>query len=180
MSWTRFAATVSAAVLAGWATTASADEEYGRSGPYVALGATYAFEEFSGAANGADGTWGYHVAGGFRFNEYFALEVTGEQYIKFDAPGGNVDIGMGAVSGKLYPFSGIVQPYLAAGGGWAWIDDDRGAKSNGFAARFAGGVDFYVARNWVLFAEVGYFLPTTSGGDYDVVPLSFGVQYRFF
>jgi hypothetical protein len=180
MSWTRFAATVSAAVLAGWSVSASASDDYARSGPYVGIGALYAFEEFSGDAGHADSTWGYHLAGGYRFNEYFALEVTGEQYLNFDTSGGGVDVSMAAVSGKLYPFQGIVQPYLAAGAGWAWIDDDRGTKCNDFAARFAGGVEFYLARNWVLFTEVGYFLPTSTGSDYDVVPLSFGAQYRFF
>jgi len=181
MSWTRFAAAVSAAVLAGWAASASAaDEEFGRSGPYLGVGAVYAFEEFSGSAKSADGSWGYRLAGGYRFNEYFALEINGEQYVSFDVSGGDVDIALATLSAKFFPLHGIVQPYLATGAGWSWVDDDRGGSPNDFAARFAGGIDFYVARNWALFAEVAYFLPTSSSSHYDAVPLSFGVIYRFF
>ena len=181
MSWTRFAATVSAAALAGWAVSASAaDQEYGRSGPYLGAGALYAFETFSGSAKPADDSWGYHLTGGYRFNEYFALEATGQQYVSFDVSGGDTNVGLACVSGKLFPLHGVIQPYLAAGAGWAWIDDARGKSTDGIAVRFAGGVDFYVTRNWGVFTEVGYFLPTGSGSDYGVVPLSFGVLYRFF
>jgi len=184
MSWTRLAATVSAAILVGWAATASAaDEEHGRSGPYVGIGATYAFEQFSGSAKDVDDSWGYHAAGGFRFNEYFALELTGEGYVDFkinDQDADQADVFAAMVSGKVYPFHGIVQPYAAVGAGWAWVDDDRGLSTNDFAVRFAGGIDFYVARNWGLFVEAGYFLPVGGAEDYAAVPISFGVLYRFF
>lgn len=180
MAWTRWTAVAAVAVLTAWAVPAAADEEYGRSGPYVGLGATYAFEEFSSDAKSADNTWGYHFAAGYRFNEYFALEVGNEQYVNFDVRGGDVDIIAPNLSAKLFPLHGMVQPYLAAGAGWTWIDDDRGRSTNVFFARFAGGVDLYLSRNWVLFGEVGYFLPTGDGADYDAVPLTFGVMYRFF
>ena len=197
MSWTRVAATVSAAVLAGWAVCASAaDDEYGRSGPYFGVGATYAFENFSGDANdrSVDDSWGYNIRGGYRFNEYFALEIDWDHFVGFDGDGfegfgGDADIWMIGASGKLYPFSGIIQPYLSAGAGWCGIDDSRALDANhmdgydntGFAARFAAGLDVYVGRNWALFAEAGYFLPTGGRvGEYDAIPISFGVFYRFF
>ncbi|MFN2426543.1 MAG: outer membrane beta-barrel protein, partial [Candidatus Binatia bacterium] len=114
MSWTRFAATVSAAILAGWAATASAaDEEFGRSGPHVSFGALYAFENFSGSAKSADDSWGYHIAGGYRFNEYFALELTFDHFVGFDVPGGEANVVSPLLNAKFYPFHGIVQPYVS-------------------------------------------------------------------
>jgi hypothetical protein len=186
MSWKRIATTLSAAVLVGWAGTASAlDDEFGRSGPYISAGASYAFEQFDGNAGdpGPDDAWGYHLAGGFRFNEWFALEVTWEHFPAFDDSTGDVEAWMAGLNGKLYPLHGFIQPYLLAGAGWAAIDDTRAGSmrdSSGIAARFAGGLEVYITRNFGGFAEVSYFLPTGGRSDYDLVPLSFGLFYRFF
>lgn len=184
MSWKRLATTVSAAVLAGWAATASADEEFGRSGPYIGAGAVYAFETFSGNVDDGsqDGSWGYHLTAGYRFNEYFALEAFGEQFVEYEAASGEIGIWGVGLNGKFYPFSGRVQPYLAVGSAWSGVDDDRPAQdrdSTGIAFRFSGGLDVYLSRNWALFADVGYFLGTSGRADYGTVPLSFGVLYRF-
>ncbi len=187
MSWKRLVATLSAAAVLGWSGTASAvDEEFGRSGPYVAAGASYAFEAFSGNASdpAPDDAWGYHLAAGYRFNEYFAIEATGEHFPSFDDSTGDVEIWMAALNGKLYPFHYFVQPYLAAGAGWSGVNDTRRPSNDdnnsGFAARFAGGVEVYLTRNWGGFVEASYYLPTGDSSNYDMVPLSFGVFFRFF
>lgn len=186
MSWKRLAATLSAAVLAGWASSASAtDTEYGRSGPFVGGGGTYAWENFSGDASATtpDDSWGYYGRGGYRFNEYFALQLDWDHYVGFDDSAGDTSIWMIGVSAKLYPFHGIVQPYVSAGGGYSGIDDERAASNRndeGFAARFAFGIDFYITRNWALSTEAGYYLPTGGRDDYGAIPLSFGVLYRFY
>lgn len=186
MSWTRFAATVSAAVLAGWATCATAaDDEYGRSGPYLGVGGIYAFENFSGIATATtpDGSWGYDLKGGYRFNEYFALELKWEQFVEFDDPAGGTDIWMIGFGGKFYPFHGIVQPFAGAALGWSSVDDSRAAsrtESDGIGFRFDLGLDIYITRNWAFQTAVGYFLPTGGRTDYDAIPLTFGVLYRFY
>lgn len=186
MSWTRFAATVSAALLAGWATCASAtDDQYGRSGPYLGAGGLYAFENFSGAEGSPspDGAWGYELKGGYRFNEYFALEAAWEQYIGFDDSTGDTDIWMAGVNAKFFPLYGMIQPFVLAGAGWAGVDDNRAATTrdtNGLGFRFGGGLDLYLTRNWALTAEVGYILQISGRSDYGVIPLSFGVLYRFY
>jgi hypothetical protein len=186
MSWKRLATTVSTAALVALAGTASAkDDEFGRSGPYIAAGAAYAFELFDDNAGdpAPDDSWGYHLAGGFRFNEWFALEVTWEHFPTFEGNGGDVDIWMIGANGKFYPLHGFIQPYILAGAGWSQADDERAASKDsaqGIAARFAGGLEVYATRNIGAFVETGYFLPTGDGADYDFLPISFGVFYRFF
>jgi hypothetical protein len=186
MSWKRFASTISAAVILGaGAPAVAADEEFGRSGPFVGAGAAVSFENFGGSAgnNSPDEAWGYQLKAGYRFNEYFALEADGEHFPSFNSSTGDVEIWDATLNGKLYPLHGFIQPYLSAGAGWSGINDDRAASnedSQGFAARFAGGVDVYFHRNFGAFAEVAYFLPTGARADYDMIPLSFGIFYRFF
>jgi hypothetical protein len=186
MSWTRFAATVSAAVLAGWAVSASAlDDEYGRSGPYIGAGGLYAFENFSGAAESPtpDGSGGYNLKGGYRFNEYFALEIDWDHMISFAQSTGDTEIWDIGANAKFFPLHGIVQPFVSVGGAWSSVDDPRAASardSTGFAARFGLGLDVYVHRNWALSLESDYLLQTGGRADYDAIPISLGVTYRFY
>ena len=53
---------------------------------------------------------------------------------------------------------------------------DRGG---GFAARFGGGIDFYVTRNIMVTAEVAYVLPTGQLDDLDQLQIGGALQYRF-
>lgn len=189
MSWTRLAAAFSAAMIVATTTSAlAADQEYGRSGPYVGGGGLYAFENFSGSASSAepDDSWGYYLRGGYRFNEWFALEADFEHYLGFDeggGGGGDTQIWIIGINGKFYPFHGIIQPYLAVGGGYTGVDpsastgqdDDEGA---GF--RFTGGLDVYVTRNWAFSADAGYYLPVGGISDFGAIPITFGVMYRFY
>jgi opacity protein-like surface antigen len=183
MLWTRLATTVSAALLAGWATCAvAADDEYGRSGPYLSAGAVYAFADFDGGnTSEADGSWGYNLSGGYRFNEYFALEVDWEQLPAFEDGSGDADSWLIAVNAKVFPFHGIIQPYAVAGAGYMSVNDDAANKDDQNAGfRFGGGVDFYITRNWAIEAEAGYVLSIGSLSDYAQIPISLGVVYRFY
>lgn len=189
MSWSKVAAVLAAVVVlaapvSGFAS--DGDSEFGRSGPYVSGSAMYGFENFSGKAADPtpDNSWGYNLRGGYRFNEYFALEALWEQYVDFKNGGdnGSTDQWIGALNAKVYPFDGLVQPYVAAGLGWWQVNDDRPANGDdsGLGVRFGLGLDFYLSRNWALTTEVGYLLPTGGGSDYQVIPLSLGVIYRFY
>ncbi|HXC53215.1 MAG TPA: porin family protein [Candidatus Limnocylindrales bacterium] len=190
MSWTRIAALLSAVALVASATTArAADQEYGRSGPFVGAGGAYAFENFDVSGVKFDDSWGYYVKGGYRFNEWFALELDWEHYLAFDdnAGSGDTNIWMIGLNGKFYPFHGIVQPYALFGADYAKVDPSNAARDNGgdkgdsnVAFRFAGGLEVYATRNWAFSADVGYFLPTGKSSDYGIVPITFGVLYRFY
>lgn len=186
MSWKGFAANVSAVVLIGLAASpaSAVDREYGRSGPYIGAGALYAFENFdTSGLQSPDGSWGYDIKGGYRFNEYFALEIGWHHMLGFDDSTGDTEIFQADASAKVYPLHGVFQPYLLGGVGYNDVEDERAggiADGAGVAFRFGGGLDFYITRNFALYAEVGYLLGTNGRGDYGTIPLTFGVLYRFF
>lgn len=186
MSLQRFAAGLSAAVLAGWAVTASAADagDYGRTGPYVGASGIYAIENFSGLGkNGitnVDDSWGYNIKGGYRFNQIFALEARWEQWTKSDYdPTGHFDGWMAGVSGKAFFSDGPIQPYVLGGLGWMSVSDPF-KDDTGLGVRFAGGLDFYATRNIVINLEAGYVIPTGGISDYGLAPIGLGIAYRFF
>jgi len=90
---------------------------------------------------------------------------------------------MGNVKGYL--FTGRVQPFVLAGVGFMHLNgNDKlslGVETSGdeFAARFGGGVDLYVNRNFVVVVEGGYVLPTGDLDNLNQVIWSVGLQYRF-
>lgn len=186
MSWTRLAATVSAATLSilvlGASGACATDHDFGRSGPYLGAGGVYAFENFSGRAQADSGSGGYNLRAGYRFNGYFALEAGWEQLISFDGPNEDTSMWMVGVSGKFFPFQGIIQPYLAAGAGWLGVDDKspNGKDDDNLGFNFGLGLDVCITRNWAFNTEVGYLLPTGGISDYQAIPLSFGFLYRFY
>ena len=201
MSLQRFAAGLSAVILAGWAVTASAAGEYGRSGPYLAAGGVYAFENIDkpGAplfVDDVDNSWGYNVRGGYRFNKYFALEAEWEQWIGFDyTPALAVSLPDNAgfegwllsANAKFFLSDGPFQPYLLAGAGWMGGQDKARLDGSGnslddtdMGVRFGAGLDFYFSRNWGMNAEVGYAMGVDTLNDYQLIPISFGVFYRFY
>jgi opacity protein-like surface antigen len=47
------------------------------------------------------------------------------------------------------------------------------------AARFGGGLDFYITENWVATGEVSYLMPTGKLDDLDYYTIGIGLQYRF-
>ena len=150
MSRTRFAATLSAAFIVASATCALAvDHDYGRSGPYLSAGGMYAFENFDGDATAhgdPDDSWGYYLQGGYRFNEWFAIDADWEHFLAFDDPSIGSDhtsIWSIGADAKFYPFHGIVQPYVLVGGAYANVDasTSQGDSGSGAAFRFGGGRD---------------------------------------
>jgi hypothetical protein len=52
-------------------------------------------------------------------------------------------------------------------------------SGDNFAARFGGGLDFYVDPNIVITLDSSYVLPTGDAEDLDHVTISLGIQYRF-
>jgi hypothetical protein len=188
MSWTRVAAMFSAVAIVASATVAMAtDQDYGRSGPYVAGGGAYGFENFDVNGVNFDDSWGYFLKGGYRFNQWFSLELNWEQYLDFqDHPDHkDSDIWAIGVNAKVFPFHGIIQPYFLVGGSYYKLNLSNSVEAagedggSGFGVRFAGGLDVYVTRNWAFSVDAGYLLPTSSS-DFGIIPITFGVMYRFY
>lgn len=187
MSLQRVAAVISAVVLAGWAVTASAGGEYGRSGPYVGAGGVYAIENIDAPAgiSSVDDSWGYNIKGGYRFNQIFALEAKWEQWLGFDySPAFDFDGWLVSASGKAFFSDGPIQPFVLAGLGMMGGQDSSpnpGKRDvHELGVRFGAGMDFYASRNWAVSAEAGYVLGTGDLSGYDLIPISLGVMYRFY
>jgi outer membrane protein OmpA-like peptidoglycan-associated protein/opacity protein-like surface antigen len=96
-------------------------------------------------------------------------------------------------NGKLYPMTGVIQPYLLAGLGVLIGDTDEKAQGGGssvepiFAGRIGGGIDFYLTRSVAWNFDVSYTITpkdfSPDGLERDIslthVPISTGLIYRF-
>lgn len=179
--------------------------DYARRGAYVGMGALYAFENFDlpeipGVGTSVDDSWGFDARVGYRYR-YAALETQFQYYDEFtlDANGATAaTINAQSFSANLkgYPLSGRFQPYGLAGFGFLRTSTDPtgnattraigealvadpGSTAVEFIGRFGGGLDAYVTPNIVMYVEGTYLIPKTDLKDFNMIPLAFGVQYRF-
>ena len=89
------------------------------------------------------------------------------------------------VNSKAYLLTGRFQPFLLVGAGFMHFDakDALGlglsVDGDGFAARFGGGLDFYLTPNVVIALDGSYVLPTGDADGLNYVSWSLGLQYRF-
>jgi opacity protein-like surface antigen len=127
---------------------------------------------------------------GYRFHPRLAGEVQFQWFPKADIEFADVKamkLETLTLTGnaKGYLLTGRVQPFLLVGVGLMHFDakDKLGlglrAKGEGFAARFGGGVDVYLNRNFLLALDTSYVLPTGDVDGLDHVSFSLGLQYRF-
>ena len=69
--YSMIAATALIAVIAG---TACAGDEFNRPGPYVGIGPSGGLTNFGGDLSGFGNSYGFNARGGYRFNDYMAIE----------------------------------------------------------------------------------------------------------
>ena len=133
---------------------------------------------------------GLDVRVGYRFHPRLAGEVQLQWFPKTDIEFADVKalkLETLTLTGNLkgYLLTGRIQPFLLVGAGLMHFDakDALGlglrAKGEGFAARFGGGVDVYLNRNFLLALDTSYVLPTGDVDGLDQVSFSLGLQYRF-
>ena len=87
---------------------------------------------------------------GYRFNEMFRADVTfdGAFDYEFQVAGVDVDVDVYSVMANVYfdlPVNFVVQPYIGAGIGWAWLEADAGflsADDDDLALAAMGGFTF--------------------------------------
>jgi hypothetical protein len=152
---------------------------------YIGAGALFAIENFH---CDTDDAWGYNIRGGYRFNNWVAIEGMFEHPVSnfddanvvdgFGRLNGDVEVWNVTANGKIYPVRGMFQPYALVGGGYGQADlphDDNG----GFVARFGIGLDILFTDNFGMDTEVGYVLGTGSLSNYDYIPISVGFFYNF-
>jgi opacity protein-like surface antigen len=194
------------AVIVIWllTSTPAASQDYARDGFYAAagvLGGSYTQIEDEvedalaalgySASIDADTAVGFELFGGYRFHPNFAVEAEFEML-----PQADIDLGgfgrfakleTWTITGnvKAFVLTGRVQPFALVGIGAmrAEVDDTLGLglseSDSGFAARFGGGLDFYITENIVVSAGVDYLLPAGDVEDLDYVSFGGGLQYRF-
>jgi len=185
---------LSLAMTVVWASTALAEEpaapNYARSGYYLGLAGTAAFENFHNTGgNSVDDTVGLNARAGYRINETLATELEFEwaQDFQFDGSGGtSADIYSLTLNGKYYFLPGRIQPLVVGGVGYAHADVSGGgvdASPDDLTFRFGGGVDFYATEHIVLQLEATYFIPPKAWSmtmhDLQYTSLSWGAAYRF-
>ena len=172
--------------------------DYARSGLYVGGGLVGGFTtrlegqltEIPGVNNvEVDPSFGLAGRLGARITPHLALEAHYEWMEDFETSVDGTEISetrTQALTGdvKGYLATGRVQPYLSAGLGFLSARSDDPVSTfqktdTDFAARFGGGVEFYVTENIGLSVDTGYVLPTGDVEDLDYVSVGAGVFFRF-
>ena len=181
--------------------TPVSSQDYARSGFYAGagiLGGSYTeaedeLEDFLAALGytasvDIDTAFGFELYGGYRLHPNFAIEAEFEMLPEADF---DIDVsGLGTLEGdletwtftgnlKAFPLTGRAQPYVLVGIGAMGVDIDEVGDESDFAARFGGGLDFYITEKIVISAGVDYLLPTGDVEDLDYVSFGGGLQYRF-
>jgi hypothetical protein len=167
---------------------------FDRTGPYLGLGGVYALENFDrGLDRSFDDSAGVNLRFGYRAFPNLAFELTYEWLEGFDSTDGiqpphEYDTHLITANAKLLGLNGRCQPYALVGGGVFIVNlehvDEPGAPKPydvdaGFAARFGGGVDFYLGQHFVINLEGTYLVPTREVKEKKYGTLGLGFQYRF-
>jgi outer membrane protein W len=160
-----------------------------RSGVLLGIGATYAIDNFDSVGMSNDGSGGFNVHLGYRYNKYTATEVQVERYQQFDGHDDGIDVGevngwaLG-VNQRAYLLSGRYQPFVLLGINYMDMETtdsgaiNRTSGENGPALRFGTGLDVYATSKFVVTADISYMLGLGGVEDYDVVAFSLGFLFR--
>lgn len=165
---------------------------YNRPGPYVGVGGSYMVSGFQGGARSADfgDTLGFNVRGGYRLNDYWALEGLYEYGDDFGAhqvvPGGDIQTNTFMGGAKLILPLGRFQPYLSGSAGFVNANADKSLRrtnwdvdGTNFAGRFGGGVDLFATENVAVFLDASYTMPIKEVSDLYYFSFGWGAKYVF-
>jgi opacity protein-like surface antigen len=162
-------------------------DDHGRTGFYVAVGGFRGFEDFDTAGStirAKDSDIGFVVRGGVRIADPFAVEVSLEDARGYNLEQGSssldVDIASVVAQGKWFFATGMLQPYLLGGVGWARADvDDRDFDGTAAFYRVGAGVDLYLSSSIALFGELNYNRMTGDLRELDHYDAVLGILLRF-
>ena len=122
------------------------------------------------------GWYGDIAENGYRFTPNLRADLRGDY-----AGVGNNDHYFGTVLGNLYfdiPTSSMITPYLGAGVGYGWAEDDAGRNTDGFTYALTAGAAVDLTDN--LAADVGYrFRQIVSGDGAHDHEVLVGLRYKF-
>ncbi|HYB98864.1 MAG TPA: porin family protein [Candidatus Limnocylindrales bacterium] len=192
----------SAPAPAAAATDTVVEAKYGEPGGYIEVGGSYVVQVFDEDAgikgvplDDTDNTGGYEIRAGYRVNNWLGIEAEWEQFLHFKNVnlrdtgctvdcGANLDMWSLMMNAKFFPLRGRFQPYGIVGIGVAKAEFETSLPigkqdEHGFAARFGVGVDVYITEQIGLAFEADYILPTGDAHEFDVIPFSGSIFYRF-
>ena len=172
-------------------------QDYARNGFYVGMAASLGIdtaledelEDITGVDVNVDEAMGLHTRLGYRFHPHISSEIDIEWLDNADISAMGTDAltierWTFTANAKAYLLTGRFQPFLLAGPGLMHINakDSLGlglSMSDDFAARFGGGIDFYVTEKIGVSLDGSYVLPTGDLKDFDYFSIAWGFQYRF-
>jgi opacity protein-like surface antigen len=186
--------------------TQATEPDYARTGPYLGVGAAFAWDDFDiRGRDDPDMAFGVNGWGGYRLLPFLAVELQVEYVNGFDTrmefqsfiPGFGSNVVKSEMEAviftgnlKAYLPLGRFQPFVLAGMGLGYVKRDstvsidaltfRSSDSDtDLVVRLGGGFDFYVLEALALQLSSSYVLPTGDFDGFDYVSLIAGLQYRF-
>lgn len=160
-----------------------------RDGPILGVGALYGIDNFSNLGFGTDGSAGFSLHAGYRFNKWISSELRMDDFVQFDAQLAGVDVG--EVNGwylgldqKAYFLHGRFQPFAVIGLGYLVMETSNNAGTNpnktddGVGMRFGGGIDIYTTSKVVVSTDISYVMGVGDVDDYGVTVFGLGLLYR--
>jgi hypothetical protein len=165
----------------------AAGPDYNRIGPYVSAAVSYAVPAFQGILKNldVDNGWGFNVRGGYRLNEYFAIEGHYEYINDFplDQGGPRIWFNTFTVNGKLILPLGRFQPFLYGGPGFQNVNADFDQAGNYgdtyFAGRFGTGLDLYLTEQISILLDASYVIGPDDVFDLQYFSTAWGMKYAF-
>ncbi|GIW45416.1 MAG: hypothetical protein KatS3mg077_2698 [Candidatus Binatia bacterium] len=180
------------AVLSLGVAAVAQDDDFGRTGFYVAAMGSYSVENFDTDATGVDvkNALGFDLRTGYRLHPNVAVEGSFQHYREreLQPPGGpSVELLSWGfwLNFKFYPITGKVQPYALIGPGFMHLDAGRSRllrisrDDNGFSPRGGVGLDVYLTKSIAATVEASYVFTTVDIEDKDHIPVTWGFTYRF-
>jgi opacity protein-like surface antigen len=157
---------------------------------YIYLGGAFSIgiDNFDGTAglSSSDEGFGFDFWLGYRINRYVGVEGRISHISGFDAQfeGEAIDFQMFSFTGnvKVYPITGIFQPYAILGIGSA---DFKGQSlsyernDTGVLVVVGGGIDIYVLDRFSVMAELDYIVTVGDVKGLDQIQAKAGIQFQF-
>lgn len=173
---------------------AAAAEDFLQEGWYLGGRGVYTQSDFDTQGVAEDG-FGFNLSAGYRIYKYLASDFEFEYILPIPVdgkPGPNFEVRTFNLAWmfRLYPLAWAfepksplqrVQPYLAAGPAWQWVQLERKPDKNegGFAGRLGAGFDVYLTRRLAFNADAKYMLSTGDVSDFRYWSIGWGFAYHF-
>jgi opacity protein-like surface antigen len=156
---------------------------------YIYLGGSFSIgiENFDQSGYGSfDEALGFSMWLGYRLNRWVGLEGRLANISGFDSTlaGESVDFELLYFTGnlKVYPLTGMFQPYVVIGLGHGTLESSRSKSETGVVFLAGGGIEVLLLDQFSVMAEVDYNVTNVTNGDikhFDFFDAKLGVQFRF-